>query len=152
MLAMLHKSQFYLNLLLILSVGVHILTIPFQSTCRTRSTKRGVDAADKSVVYRLETARLNKYREFRSESLSCSLPQGKASQPVLLKVKWNDTQVLSSDEVYKDLAKIPRPYMEKAIPIEWPAVFDQYRRRPRAVMFLDFSKMMPTSVRMFVQV
>ncbi|WP_067929604.1 IS21 family transposase, partial [Alicyclobacillus shizuokensis] len=103
-------------------------------------------------VFRLEPARLNKYREFRFETTTYPLPQCRALETVLLKVKWDEIEVLSNDGEYRLLAKLPRPYTEKAIPIEWSAVFDGYRRKPRAVMYSDLAKFMPASVRTFVQV
>ncbi|GEO28159.1 IS21 family transposase [Alicyclobacillus acidoterrestris] len=103
-------------------------------------------------VYRLEPARLNKYRELRFETTTYPLPQCRALETVLLKVKWDEIEVLSNDGEYRHLATLPRPYTEKEIPIEWPAVFDGYRRKPRAVMYSDFAKFMPASVRTFVQV
>jgi transposase len=103
-------------------------------------------------VFRLEPARLNKYRELRFETTTYPLPQCRALETVLLKVKWDEIEVLSSDGEYRLLATLPRPYTEKAIPIEWPAVFDGYRRKPRAVMYSDLVKFMPASVRTFVQV
>lgn len=103
-------------------------------------------------VHRLEPARLNKYRELRFESATYPLPQCKALQHVLLKVKWDEIEVLSGDGEYTPLGVLPRFYTEKAIPIEWPAVFDGYKTRPKSVMYSDFARMMPASVRRFVQV
>lgn len=103
-------------------------------------------------VFRLEPARLNKYRELRFETTTYPLPQCRALETVLLKVKWDEIEVLSGDGEYRLLAKLPRPYTEKAIPIEWAAVFDGYRRKPRVVMYSDLAKYMPASVRTFVQV
>lgn len=103
-------------------------------------------------VYRLEPARLNKYRELRFDSTTYPLPQCQALETVLLKVKWDEVEILSSDGEYRHLGALPRPYTEKAIPIKWTAVFDGYRRKPRAVMYSDFAKFMPSSARSFVQV
>lgn len=103
-------------------------------------------------VFRLEPARLNKYRELRFETTTYPLPQCTALEEVWLKVKWDEIEVLSRNGEYRWLGTLPRPYTEKAIPIEWTAVFDGYRRRPRAVMYSDFAKFMPSSVRSFVQV
>ncbi|KRW90764.1 hypothetical protein SD51_12875 [Alicyclobacillus tengchongensis] len=102
-------------------------------------------------VFRLETARLNKYRELRFETTTYPLPQCDALETVLLKVKWDEIEVLSNDGEYRRLGVLPHPYMEKAIPIDWPAVFENYRRKPKAVMYSDHAKHMPDSVRMFVQ-
>ncbi len=90
-------------------------------------------------VYRLETARLNKYRELRFETTTYPLPQCNALETVLLKVKWDEIEVLSNDGEYRHLGTLPRLYTEKAIPIEWPAVFDNYRRKPKAVIQLPSS-------------
>jgi transposase len=103
-------------------------------------------------VFRLETAILNKYRELRFETTTYPLPQCRALETVLMKVKWDEIEVLSNDGQYRHLATLPRPYTEKAIPIEWWAVFDGYRRKPRSVMYSDLAKFMPDSVRSFVQI
>ncbi|WP_284200044.1 hypothetical protein [Alicyclobacillus sacchari] len=103
-------------------------------------------------VFRLEPTRLNKYRELRFETTTYPLPQCRPLETVWLKVKWDEIEVLSGDGKYRHLATLPRPYTEKAIPIEWSAVFDGYRRKPRAVMYSDLAKFMPASVRTFVQV
>ncbi|MED1646469.1 IS21 family transposase, partial [Brevibacillus agri] len=103
-------------------------------------------------VFRLEPARLNKYRELRFETTTYPLPQCRALDPVLLKVKWDEIEVLSGDGEYRHLGTLPRPYTEKAIPIEWTDVFEGYLRKPRTVMYSDLARFMPASVRRFVQV
>ncbi|WP_051663472.1 DDE-type integrase/transposase/recombinase [Alicyclobacillus macrosporangiidus] len=103
-------------------------------------------------VFRLEAARLNKYRELRFEKATYPLPQCRALETVLLKVKWDEIEVLSNDGEYRLLGKLPRPYVDKSITIEWTAVFDGYRRKPRSVMYSDLARYMPSSVRAFVQV
>ncbi|QHZ55913.1 IS21 family transposase [Brevibacillus sp. NSP2.1] len=103
-------------------------------------------------VFRLEPARLNKYRELRFETTTYPLPQCRALDPVLLKVKWDEIEVLSGDGEYRHLGTLPRPYTEKAIPIEWTDVFEGYLRKPRMVMYSDLARFMPASVRRFVQV
>ncbi|PWI57584.1 IS21 family transposase [Sulfoacidibacillus thermotolerans] len=103
-------------------------------------------------IYRLETARLNKYSEWQFESTLYPLPQCKARLPVLLKVKWDEIEVLSADGTYQSLATFPRPYTEKAIPMNWHAIFEGYRKRPRAVMYSTFVKLMPIAVQAFLRV
>ena len=103
-------------------------------------------------IYRLENARLNKYSELQFESTLYPLPQCKAKLPVLLKVKWDEIEVVSADGTYQSLAKFPRPYTEKAMPIDWHAIFEGYRRRPRAVMYSTFVKLMPIVVQTFLRV
>jgi len=103
-------------------------------------------------VFRLTTSRLNKYRELRFENTTYPLPQCEALATVLLKVKWDEVEVLSSDGTYQRLAVFPRPYVDKSFKIDWKAVFDGYRRKPRAVMYSDLAKYLPASVRTFVQV
>ena len=103
-------------------------------------------------IYRVETARLNKYGELQYESMLYPLPQCKALAPVLLKVKWDEIEVLSADGAYKPLAVFPRPYTEKTLPMDWPAIFEGYRRRPRSVMYSTFVKLMPKAVQEFLRV
>lgn len=103
-------------------------------------------------VFRLEAARLNKYRELRFEKATYPLPQCRGLETVLLKVKWDEIEVLSSDGEYRLLGKLPRPYADKPITIEWTTVFDGYRRKPRSVMYSDLARYMPPSVRAFIRV
>ena len=103
---------------------LHLPTVPFE-------------------VFRIENARLNKYSELQFESTQFPLPQCKALLPVLLKVKWDEIEVLSADGTYQALATLPRPYTEKAMPMDWRAIFAGYRKRPRSVMYSTFVGMMP---------
>ncbi|WP_245629977.1 IS110 family transposase [Alicyclobacillus acidiphilus] len=102
-------------------------------------------------VFRLEAARLNKYRELRFEKATYPLPQCRGLETVLLKVKWDEIEVLSSDGEYRLLGKLPRPYADKPMTIEWTTVFDGYRRKPRSVMYSDLARYMPPSVRVTAQ-
>lgn len=102
-------------------------------------------------VFRLETGRLNKYSELSFDGARLPLPQCPALTPVLLKVKWDTLEVLAADGTYTLLATLPRPYTEKAMPLDWPAIFAGYRKRPRAVLYSSFVPMMPPSVAAFLQ-
>jgi hypothetical protein len=95
-------------------------------------------------VFRLDTGRLNKYRELAFENVKYPLPQCKAEQRVLLKIKWDRIQVL--DELYNKVFEFPRPYMDKTIEVEWRAVLDGLKRRPRSVRYSTFVSMMPDSL------
>lgn len=103
-------------------------------------------------VYRLVQAKVNKYKEIRFEKADIPLPQCKAGDVVWLKVRWNEIDVLSGDGAYEHVATIPRPYTDKVIPIDWTAVFSDYMRRPKAVMYSHFVKMMPLPVQSFIRV
>jgi len=101
-------------------------------------------------IYRLKNARLNKYSELQFDETRFPLPQCKALLSVLFKVRWDEIDVLSADGEYQLLATFPRPYTEKAIPLDWRAIFEGYQRRPRSVMYSSFTSMMPKSVQIFV--
>ncbi len=101
-------------------------------------------------IYRLENARLNKYSELQFDDVRFPLPQCKALLPVLIKVKWDELDVLSADGEYRLLATLPRPYTEKTMPLDWRAIFEGYQRRPRSVMYSSFAAMMPKAVKTFV--
>lgn len=103
-------------------------------------------------VFRIENARLNKYSELQFESTRFPLPQCTALLPVLLKVKWDVIDVLAADGSYQVLATLPRPYTEKAMPMDWRSIFAGYRKRPRSVMYSTFVDMMPQTVRVLIQV
>ncbi|MFD1676369.1 IS21 family transposase [Alicyclobacillus fodiniaquatilis] len=111
---------------------LHLPTVPFE-------------------VFRIENARLNKYSELQFESTRFPLPQCNALLPVLLKVKWDEMEVLSADGMYQRLATLPRPYTEKAMPLDWRSIFAGYRKRPRSVMYSTFVDMMPQPVRELIQ-
>lgn len=103
-------------------------------------------------IYHLDQARLNKYSELSFESTRFPLPQCQARASVLLKVKWDVIEVLSADGTYQVLATVPRPYTEKTMPLDWQAVFQGYKRRPRSVLYSTFTAMMPSQVKTFVRV
>lgn len=84
-------------------------------------------------IFRLETCRLNKYGELTFDAATFPLPQCRAMQLVLVKVKWDVLEVLTADGTYTPIATLPRPYTEKTIPVDWKAVFEGYQKRPRAV-------------------
>jgi transposase len=100
-------------------------------------------------VFRLDTGRLNKYCELSFENVKYPLPQCKSEQSVLLKVKWDRIEVL--DESYDKIYEFPRPYTDRTIEIEWKAVLDGLKRRPRSVMYSTFVSMMPEPLKRFLR-
>ena len=100
-------------------------------------------------IFHLDTARLNKYSELSFESVKYPLPQCKPEQRVLLKIKWDQIEVL--DESYSKIFEFPRPYMDKVIEVEWRAVLRGLKRRPRSVRYSTFVSMMPEAVKTFLQ-
>lgn len=103
-------------------------------------------------VFQIEPARLNKYSELQFDSTRFPLPQCTAQLSVLLKVKWDEIDVLSADGAYQVLATLPRPYTEKVMPIDWRLIFAGYRKRPRAVMHSSFAGSMPETLRSWIQI
>lgn len=100
-------------------------------------------------VFRLDTGRLNKYRELAFENIKYPLPQCNAEQRVLLKVKWDRIEVL--DESYSKIFEFPRPYTDRTMEIEWKAVLDGLKRRPRSVKYSTFVSMMPETLKCFLR-
>lgn len=100
-------------------------------------------------VFRLDTGRLNKYRELAFENVKYPLPQCKAEQRVLLKIKWDRIEIL--DESYSKVFEFPRPYTDKRIEVEWRAVLDGLKRRPRSVRYSTFVSMMPEPLKLFLK-
>ncbi|WNC12295.1 MULTISPECIES: IS21 family transposase [Brevibacillus] len=103
-------------------------------------------------IFRLETCHLNKYAELSFDAALFPLPQCRAMQPVLVKVKWDVLEVLTADGTYTPIVTLPRPYTEKVISVDWKAVLKRYEKRPRAVMYSSFTNMMPQALQTFLTV
>ncbi|MZP31452.1 IS21 family transposase [Heliobacterium undosum] len=99
-------------------------------------------------VFRLEQALVNNYGEVRFETATLSIPQSRPGDTVWLKISWDTIDVL--DSLHRRLAQFPRPYMQKSIEIDWKAVLDGFKRRPRAVTHSYFAGMMPPPIRAFL--
>jgi hypothetical protein len=77
---------------------------------------------------RLDHAVMNNYAQFRFEKATYAVPQGKPRQKVLLSVCWDRIEVRNREGEL--LTTLPRSYMLKEQPIDWPALFEIYSLRP----------------------
>lgn len=71
---------------------------------------------------RLSSATLNNYAQFRFEKGTYAVPQGRPQQKVLLSVYWDRIEVRNREGEL--LTTLPRNYMLKEQPIDWPALFE----------------------------
>ena len=98
---------------------------------------------------RLSSATLNNYAQFRFEKGTYAVPKGKPRQKVLLSVYWDRIEVRNREGEL--LTTLPRNYMLKEQPIDWPALFEIYSRRPRAVVHSAMFRYLPEAVRAYLQ-
>jgi len=94
---------------------------------------------------RIDSAVLNNYAEFRFEKATYSVPKGKPRQKVLLSVFWDRIEV--RDGGGEVLQTLPRQYMLKEQPIDWPALFEIYSQKPRAAVNSAMFDYLPKVVR-----
>ncbi|MHB1685655.1 MAG: IS21 family transposase [Bacilli bacterium] len=100
-------------------------------------------------VFTVETRRLNSYNELSYEGSNYPVIQGKTGQLVLLRIRWNEIEVV--DGSYVVLTTFPRPYMDKITPLDWLGIVENWTRRPRAVSHSAFASMLPPAVKQFLQ-
>ncbi len=98
---------------------------------------------------RLDSAVLNNYAQFRFEKATYAVPQGKPRQKVLLSVCWDRIEVRNREGEL--LTTLPRSYMLKEQPIDWPALFEIYSRRPRAAVHSAMFRHLPEAARAHLQ-
>lgn len=100
-------------------------------------------------MFTVETRRLNSYNELSYESSNYPVIQGKPGQLVLLRIRWNEIEVV--DGSYVVLTTFPRPYMDKITPLDWLGIVESWTRRSRAVSHSAFASMLPPAVKKFLQ-
>ncbi|MCF8011052.1 MAG: IS21 family transposase [Clostridiales bacterium] len=84
-------------------------------------------------VYRLSNAILDKYGKVKWDGQHFSIPRGSRHENVLLKVYWDQVQVLN--EQHEQIGSFPRPYTFKEREIDWMAELELIRIKPKAVPY-----------------
>jgi len=98
---------------------------------------------------RLDSAVLNNYAQFRFEKATYAVPQGKPRQKVLLSMYWDRIEIRNREGEL--LTTLPRSYMLKEQPVDWPALFEIYSRRPRAAVHSAMFRHLPEAARAYLQ-
>lgn len=99
-------------------------------------------------IFDLKTAKLDKYSRVRFEKEFHAIPKGNALTPVVLKVYWDEVQVLN--EAYKQIGVFSRSYSLKEQSIEWEAELQLIQHKPRAIPYSSVYSILPIDIKSYV--
>lgn len=99
-------------------------------------------------IFDLKTAKLDKYSRVRFEKEFYAIPKENALTPVVLKVYWDEVQVLN--EEYKQIGVFSRPYSLKEQSIEWEAELQLIQHKPRAIPYSSVYSILPINLKAYV--
>ncbi|MBP2898912.1 IS21 family transposase [Escherichia coli] len=101
-------------------------------------------------VYRLEAAVLDKYGRAAFEGQKYALAKGSLHEAVLLKIYWDEVEVLGQD--YKRLGSFSRPYSFKEQAIDWISELTVIHKKPKAVTYAWIYSQLPSSLQSYVSI
>ncbi|MFD2117637.1 IS21 family transposase [Paenibacillus yanchengensis] len=101
-------------------------------------------------VYRLEAAVLDKYGRVPFEGQKYPMAKGSLNEAVLLKIYWDEVEVLNQD--YERLGTFSRPYSLKEQAIDWAAELTVIHKKPKAVTYAWIYSQLPLSLQNYVSI
>lgn len=126
---------------------------------RKDATIRALFEADQSALLRLPRvefeavqiipAVVNKVGEIRVDGESVHVPWCHPKQRVMVKVGWNELEVLDED-ADTQLGRVPRPYAFDVEKVDWGAEWTLFLNKPRAVEQAHCLKSLPEQIKTFV--
>jgi hypothetical protein len=101
-------------------------------------------------VYRLNASVLDKYGRVEFEGRKYPIAKGRLNESVLLKIHWDEIEVL--DQNYEKLGAFSRPYSFKEQEIDWKTELEQIQKKPKAVTYSWIYSQLPSSVQSYVNI
>jgi transposase len=101
-------------------------------------------------VYRLNTSVLDKYGRVEFEGQRYPIAKGRLNESVLLKIHWDEVEVL--DQKYQKLGAFSRPYSFKEQEIDWKTELENIHKKPKAVTYAWIYSQLPLSIQSYVNI
>lgn len=99
-------------------------------------------------AYRLDSSMLDKYGRVEFEGQRYSIAKGRQNESVLLKIHWDEVEVLGQN--YEKLGAFSRPYSFKEQAIDWKMELELIHKKPRAVTYAWIYSQLPSSLQSYV--
>ncbi len=100
-------------------------------------------------IFRIETARANKYGEIKLEEEIYHVPQAHYRQNLILKVYWDEIVVF--DEYGEEkLTVLPRKYVLTRDKIDWQGELKIFLNKPRAIEHAAYLQALPETVKEYL--
>jgi transposase len=101
-------------------------------------------------VYRLDSAVLDNYGRVEFESQRYPIAKGRLNESVLLKIHWDEVEVLGQN--YEKLGAFSRPYSFKEQEIDWKTELELIHKKPKAVTYSWIYSQLPPSLKSYVDI
>ena len=100
-------------------------------------------------IYRMETASINKYGEFKIKNNYYHLPETYYKQKVLLKL-YPDKIIVLDQYGEKKIASLPRKYNLKVEDIDWQKELEIFKYKPKAIEHAVHLKALPEVIKNYL--
>ena len=99
-------------------------------------------------VYRLDASVLDKYGRVEFEGQRYPIVKGRLNESVLLKIHWDEVEVLNQN--YEKIGVFSRPYSFKEQAIDWKAELELIHKKPKAVTYAWIYSQLPPLIQGYV--
>ena len=99
-------------------------------------------------VFKEIEVKANKYNEIKMDNEWIHVPRSRNHSLIYALLRFDSYQLISIDGeiIHEGL----RPYMNKKRNIEWPIILQDWRRKPRAMVYSRYWKYLPERIKLYL--